>query len=117
MSFHWFVARRYLWSKRRHPFVGVVSTISIIGITMGVAALITVLALGVMASTWQAVRATRAETIVETEAARSAQVAQFLKDMLKGVGPSVSRGRDATLLREILIQSPQRFWLRFWPRG
>jgi MFS family permease len=21
------------------------------------------------------------------------------------------------LLREILIQSPQRFWLRFWPRG
>lgn len=22
-----------------------------------------------------------------------------------------------TLLREILIQSPQRFWIRFWPRG
>jgi MFS family permease len=22
-----------------------------------------------------------------------------------------------TLLREILIESPQRFWLRFWPRG
>jgi MFS family permease len=22
-----------------------------------------------------------------------------------------------TLMREILIQSPQRFWLRFWPRG
>jgi len=22
-----------------------------------------------------------------------------------------------TLLREILIQSPQRFWLRFWPRS
>jgi hypothetical protein len=21
------------------------------------------------------------------------------------------------LLREILIQSPQRFWIRFWPRG
>jgi MFS family permease len=21
------------------------------------------------------------------------------------------------LLREILIQSPQKFWLRFWPRG
>ena len=44
MSFHWFIAKRYLWSKRRHPFVGVVSTISILGITVGVAALITVLA-------------------------------------------------------------------------
>ncbi len=44
MNFHWFIAKRYLWSKRRHPFVGVVSTISILGITVGVAALITVLA-------------------------------------------------------------------------
>ncbi len=44
MSFHWFIAKRYLWSKRRHPFVGVVSVISILGITVGVAALITVLA-------------------------------------------------------------------------
>ena len=46
MSFHGFVAKRYLWSKRRHPFVGVVSTISVLGILVGVAALITVL--GVM---------------------------------------------------------------------
>ncbi len=44
MSFTWFIAKRYLWSKRRHPFVGVVSTISVIGILVGVAALITVLA-------------------------------------------------------------------------
>lgn len=44
MKFEWFVAKRYLWSKRRHPFVGVVSTISVIGIAVGVAALIVVLA-------------------------------------------------------------------------
>ncbi len=44
MSFEWLVAKRYLWSKRRHPFVGVVSTISVIGIAVGVAALIVVLA-------------------------------------------------------------------------
>ena len=44
MSFTWFIAKRYLWSKRRHPFVGVVSTISVIGILVGVAALVTVLA-------------------------------------------------------------------------
>src|SRR5262245_12511630 len=44
MSLSWFIARRYLWSKRRHPFVGVVSTISVLGILVGVAALIAVLA-------------------------------------------------------------------------
>ena len=44
MSFTWFIAKRYLWSKRRHPFVGVVSTISVVGILVGVAALVTVLA-------------------------------------------------------------------------
>src|SRR5262249_33181094 len=30
------------------------------------------------------------------------QVAQLLKNMLKGVGPSVALGRDTTMLREIL---------------
>lgn len=44
MSYEWWVAKRYLWSKRRHPFVGVISTISILGICVGVAALIVVLA-------------------------------------------------------------------------
>ena len=44
MSFEWLVAERYLWSKRRHPFVGVVSAISMVGIAVGVAALIVVLA-------------------------------------------------------------------------
>ena len=44
MSFEWFIAKRYIWSKRKHPFVGVISTISILGISVGVAALIAVLA-------------------------------------------------------------------------
>jgi lipoprotein-releasing system permease protein len=44
MSFEFFIAQRYLWSRRRHPFVGVISVISILGICVGVAALITVLA-------------------------------------------------------------------------
>ncbi len=38
------IAKRYIWSKRRHPFVGVMSTLSIIGIGVGVATLIVVLA-------------------------------------------------------------------------
>jgi serine/threonine protein kinase len=87
------------------------------------AALILVLALGVLASTWQALRATRAErdqiklrqeaeaekSNAQTEAAKSRQVAQFMQDMLKGVGPSAALGRDTTtMLREILDQTARR---------
>src|SRR5262249_25877877 len=42
------------------------------------------------------------------EAARSAQVARFLKEMLNGVEPSVARGRDAKMLREILDKTAER---------
>jgi serine/threonine protein kinase len=44
----------------------------------------------------------------QTEAAKSWQVAQFLKDMLSGVNPWVAEGRDTTLLREILDNTAQR---------
>jgi len=43
MAFELFIAKRYIWSKRRHPFVGVVSFISVLGIAVGVFALISVL--------------------------------------------------------------------------
>jgi serine/threonine protein kinase/tetratricopeptide (TPR) repeat protein len=91
---------------------------------------------GILASTWQAVRATRAqrEAIAaqqqadaarnieatlrvqaeaddkkaQTEAARSAVVARFMEDMLEGVGPSVALGRDTTLLSEILDKTAKQ---------
>lgn len=44
MNLELFIAKRYLRSKRRHPFVGVVSLISVAGIAVGVAALIATLA-------------------------------------------------------------------------
>ncbi|MGO8925385.1 MAG: tetratricopeptide repeat protein [Limisphaerales bacterium] len=107
------------------------------------AALITVLAVGVLVSTSEAIRATRAENVqrqlrqqaqaneqrarqaqanetkmreqaqanekrAESESAKSKQVAQFMKDMLKGVGPSVALGRDTTMLREILDRTAER---------
>ena len=49
-----------------------------------------------------------AEKAAQEEAVKSAQVAQFLKDMLKGVGPAIARGRDTKLLREILDQTAAR---------
>jgi serine/threonine protein kinase len=44
----------------------------------------------------------------ETEASKSRQVAQFLKDMLAGVGPSVALGRDTKMLKEILDKTAER---------
>lgn len=41
-------------------------------------------------------------------AEKSQQVAQFMKEMLGGVGPSVARGRDTTLLREVLDTTIRR---------
>jgi eukaryotic-like serine/threonine-protein kinase len=48
------------------------------------------------------------EKKAQTEAAKSRQVAQFLEDMLQGVGPSVALGRDTTMLREILDKTAER---------
>jgi serine/threonine protein kinase/tetratricopeptide (TPR) repeat protein len=42
------------------------------------------------------------------EAVRSDQVAQFIRTTLAAAGPSVARGRDATLLREILETTAER---------
>src|SRR5262249_47732795 len=41
-------------------------------------------------------------------AEESRQVAQFLKDMLEGVGPAVALGRDTTMLRDIVDKTAAR---------
>jgi len=88
------------------------------------------LVLGVVASTWQAIRATRSQREqsrlrekaqqaeanearlrqkaeadqkkAETEAAKSWQVSALLQAMLRGVDPDEAAGQDTTLLRNIL---------------
>src|SRR5437762_420447 len=45
MSFELFVATRYLRAKRRQAFIGVITGISIVGVTAGVASLIVALAI------------------------------------------------------------------------
>jgi tetratricopeptide (TPR) repeat protein len=79
------------------------------------AAIAIVLMVCVVVSTWQAIRATRAEReqsrlreAAQTEANKSQQVARFLKDMLQGVGPAKARGRDTAMLRQILDETAKR---------
>jgi lipoprotein-releasing system permease protein len=45
MSFEWFVARRYLTARRRQAFISLISMVSILGVGVGVMALIVALAL------------------------------------------------------------------------
>ena len=70
MNFEWFIAKRYIWSKRRHPFVGVISTISVLGISVGVAALIVVLAVmnGFDEDLKERIIGTRAHLVIEKDA-------------------------------------------------
>src|SRR5512139_1195236 len=45
MTFELFVARRYLTAKRKQAFISVITTISVVGIAIGVAALVIAIAL------------------------------------------------------------------------
>jgi len=73
------------------------------------------LVLGLSLSTWfffseraARQRAVAAEKKAQTEANKSQQVAQFLQDMLRGVGPSVALGQDTAMLRGILDKTAER---------
>jgi tetratricopeptide (TPR) repeat protein len=99
-------SRLYEFQKavRRHKF-GFAAT----------AAVLLVLAGGVAVSSWEAIQARHAEReqarlylVAQTKEKKSEQTAQFLQDMLRGVGPSVALGRDTSLLKEILDKTVER---------
>ena len=78
------------------------------------AAVTAALVIGLALSTWfffqeraARQRAVAAEMKTQTEAKKSQQAAQFLQNMLKGVGPSAAMGRDTTMLREILDKTSE----------
>ncbi len=79
------------------------------------AAVLVALLLGIIATSlglsWALRERTAAErerAIAQTQAARSAQVAQAMKDMLADVRPNVFKGMDTKLLRAVLDQTAQR---------
>ena len=79
------------------------------------AALIIVLAAGMLVSWSETIRARRAEQEqtrlrqqAQTEAIKSQQVAQFLEDMLTSLDPDATAGRDTTILREVLDRTVER---------
>ncbi len=63
---------------------------------------------GLAASTTMFFRELNARQQADRAAAKSAEIARFLTEMLASVGPSRALGRDATMLREILDQTAER---------
>ena len=70
----------------------------------GSLAVLVALVVGVVVSSWQAVRATRAERVAQARAteaqgekAKAEAVTKFLTDMLASANPSQARGRDVTV--------------------
>ena len=74
------------------------------GVVAGLVAAFVVLALGVIATSWQAVRARRAERAAQAQAreadverAKAEAVTRFLTETLSSVDPSEARGRDVSV--------------------
>jgi serine/threonine protein kinase/tetratricopeptide (TPR) repeat protein len=63
---------------------------------------------GVIVSTWQAVRASRAEKAARADAVSRQAAYLFMASILDSVGPSRAKGRDTTMLREILDDTATR---------
>src|SRR6185436_13288012 len=69
------------------------------------AAVILTLFFGLGIATWSLVKERQARQRADTEAAKSAQIARVLEDMLRGIDPKTARERDTTLLQEVLSQT------------
>lgn len=76
------------------------------------AAMLLIAIVGFAGVTWQWRQAQANARAKELEAAKSREVAQFLKGMLEGVGPSVALGRDTKMLREILDKTAEEIGKR-----
>jgi len=73
---------------------------------VGVIALLLVVSLIVVSVALARERQSRRQA--DAASVKSRQVTTFLEKMLNGVGPSVARGRDTAMLREILDQTAER---------
>ncbi len=60
---------------------------------------------GMGIATWSLIKEREARHRADTEAAKSAQIARVLEDMLRGIDPNTAQERDTTLLQEVLSQT------------
>jgi len=78
-------------------------------VTAMLIALLTALSVGLTGTLLGLRRAQASRKIAETNAAKSQQVSRFLQEMISGINPGVAKGRDTSLLQEILNRATERF--------
>lgn len=100
------VEKVWRWSRRRPTAAAALGLLLIVAIGSPIAAL------RINHERQQAEEARKQaeanEKKAKTEATKSRHVADFVKQMLNAVGPSVALGRDTTILREILDETAER---------
>jgi eukaryotic-like serine/threonine-protein kinase len=79
------------------------------------AGIVAALVIGLGIAFWQSIERTRAyreqrrlREQAQAEAAKTTQIAKFFENMLESAGPEVAKGRDATLLKEVLDKTAAR---------
>ncbi len=135
MSYEWFIARRYLTARRKQAFISVITSISILGITIGVMALVIAIALitgfqndvqdKILGSTAHVMirdysgdglkdYAPLMERVAKLEGVQS--VTPIVYDSVMIIGPYQSQG---AVLRgmDFASELPQSRWLRELERG
>jgi serine/threonine protein kinase/Tfp pilus assembly protein PilF len=96
-------ARLWRWCRRKPGLAGLATSTAVL-----LLAVLTGSSIAAYRINRERQRAEQNAKEAKQNAARSEQVAQFLKDMLNGVQPSVALGRDTTMLREILDKTAER---------
>ena len=76
------------------------------GVAVAVIILICLVA-GIVGTSWQAVRATRAQTVAVAEARKAEEVRIFLEDMLRAADPELAMGNEITV-RMVLDEAAER---------
>jgi lipoprotein-releasing system permease protein len=106
MSYERFIGLRYLMAKKRSQFVSIITLISIVGVALGVTALIVVLSVmgGFKADLKQKILGTKAHAVVEAadgdDLADAAQVADRV------MGFDGVTGAEPFLEAEVMVSSP-----------
>ncbi|MEO6004882.1 MAG: serine/threonine-protein kinase [Opitutus sp.] len=98
-------------SIRRHRFGYMVGTVGLLAVLAGVIMLSVMLTRERAARGRETALRGQAEANAETariEAARNAEVARFMREMLSGVGPNVALGRNTAMLRDIADTTARR---------
>ncbi|MBL9166165.1 MAG: serine/threonine protein kinase [Verrucomicrobiales bacterium] len=92
--------------SKLYKFKKAIQRNKLLSVGIGIIAVLVVASLAMVTASLRNERQARLKA--QTEEARSRQATRFLKNMLEGVGPSVARGRNTEMLREILDKTAQQ---------